>query len=36
MLPPPTEDERTMRMTAGLPTGVQRPKFGGLAETLAE
>ncbi|CAD6586258.1 MAG: hypothetical protein TREMPRED_004378, partial [Tremellales sp. Tagirdzhanova-0007] len=32
--PPPTEDERTIRMSAGLPTGVPRPAHGPLKRTM--
>ena len=31
---PPTADDRTVRMSAGLPTGVIRPIHGPLAKTM--
>ena len=31
----PKDDERTLRMSAGLPNGAQRPIMGPLRETLA-
>ncbi|GFZ43194.1 hypothetical protein JCM24511_00913 [Saitozyma sp. JCM 24511] len=34
VVPPPFEDERTIRMSAGLPVGVQRPIHGPLARTV--
>ncbi|WVF70748.1 hypothetical protein IAT40_005542 [Kwoniella sp. CBS 6097] len=35
VIPPHEVDERTTRISAGLPTGVIRPAIGSLAQTLA-
>jgi hypothetical protein len=31
---PPMEDEQTIRQSAGLPIGDERPAIGSLAQTL--
>lgn len=35
VIPPPLEDEDTLRRSAGLPVGDVRPAIGSLAQTLA-
>jgi hypothetical protein len=34
VIPPPIEDEQTIRQSAGLPIGDERPAIGSLAQTL--
>jgi hypothetical protein len=34
VVPTPTEDEQTIRQSAGLPIGDERPAIGSLAQTL--